>query len=126
MANPNRARRCKTTGIASLHKLRNDLQLAGASVVWPFETGWVNKAKWLPKHVFVLHAEIYPSIRDPMPDQIKDRGQVRSMWHWARDLDRDDLLWREFYRRVEVEIGSKEDLAAQLTDLGCSPTMTNQ
>jgi hypothetical protein len=109
--------------------LRNDPQLAGASVVWPFETGSANKAKWLPKHVFILHAEIYPSVRDPMPDQIKDRGQVRSMWHWARDLDRDDLLWREFCRPIEIETGSKEDLAIQLTEgwiLGCSPTITNQ
>jgi hypothetical protein len=31
------------TGIASLHKLRNDPQLAGASAVWPFETGWATK-----------------------------------------------------------------------------------
>ena len=64
-----------------------------------------------------------------MPDQIKDRGQVRSMWHWARDLDHDDVLCREYCRPIEVETGSKEDLAAQLTEgwiLGCSPTVTNQ
>jgi hypothetical protein len=64
-----------------------------------------------------------------MADEIKDRGQVRAMWHWARDLDRDNLLWREFCRPIEVETGSKEDLAIQPTEgwiLGCSPTVTNQ
>jgi precorrin-8X/cobalt-precorrin-8 methylmutase len=117
------------TGIARLHRLRNDPKLVGVSAVWPFETGWATKAKWLPAHVLVLHAEIYPSLRDPLPDEIKDRGQVRAMWQWARDLDRDDLLWREFCRPIEVETGSKEDLAIPLTEgwiLGCSPTATNQ
>ena len=117
------------TGIARLHQLRNDSKLRAVSAVWPFETGWATKAKWLPNHVLILHAEIYPSIREPMPDEIKDRGQVRAMWQWARDLDREDLLWREFCRPIEVETGSKEDLAIQLTEgwiLGCSPTITNQ
>ena len=65
----------------------------------------------------------YPSVIDPPPDEIKDRGQVRAMWQWARDLDRDNLLWREFCRPIEIEMGSKEDLAIQLTEgwiLGCS------
>jgi hypothetical protein len=117
------------TGIARLHQLRNDPELVAVSAVWPFETGWASKAHWLPKHVLLLHAEIYPSVRDPLPDAIKDRGQVRAMWHWARDLDCDHLLWREFCRPIEVETGSKEDLAIQLTEgwiLGCSPTVTNQ
>ena len=93
------------------------------------DTGWATKAKWLPAHVLVLHAEIYPSVRDPLPDEIKDRGQVRAMWQWARDLDCDNLLRREFCRPIEVETGSKEDLAIQVTEgwiLGCSPTVTNQ
>jgi hypothetical protein len=117
------------TGIVRLHQLRNDPKFAATSAVWPFETGWATKAKWLPKHVSVLHAEIYPSVRDPMPDEIKDRGQVRAMWQWACDLDCADLLWREFCRPIEVETGSKEDLAIQLTEgwiLGASPTVTNQ
>jgi hypothetical protein len=74
------------TGIARLHRLRNDPKLAGVSAVWPFETGWAAKAKWLPAHILVLHAEIYPSVRDPLPDKIKDRRQVRAMWQWARIL----------------------------------------
>jgi hypothetical protein len=66
--------------------------------------------------------------QDPLPDEIKDRGQVRAMWQWG-DLDCDNLLWREFCRPIEVETGSKEDLAIQLTEgwiLGCSPTATIQ
>jgi precorrin-8X/cobalt-precorrin-8 methylmutase len=117
------------TGIARLHQLRNDLKLASVSAVWPFETGWATRAKWLPKHVSIVHAEIYPSVWDSLPDEIKDRGQVRAMWHWARDLDRDNLLWCEFCRPIEVESGSKEDLAIQLTEgwiLGCSPTVRTQ
>jgi len=51
-----------------------------------------------------------------MADKITDRGQVRAMWQWARDLDRDNLLWREFCRPIEVETGSKEDLAIQLAE----------
>jgi len=96
------------TGIARLYRLRNDRKFAAVSAIWPFETGWAAKAKWLPAHVLVLHAEI---------------------WQWARDLDRDDLLWREFCRPIEVETGSKEDLAIQLTEgwiLGCSRTVINQ
>jgi hypothetical protein len=117
------------TGIARLHQLRNDAKFSAVSAVWPFETGWATKAKWLPKHVSILHAEIYPSVRNPMPDEIKDRGQVRAMWQWARDLDCDNLLWREFCRPIEIETGSKEDIAIQLTEgwiLGCSPTSTTQ
>jgi hypothetical protein len=93
------------TGIARLHRLRNNPKLAGVSAVWPFETGWAAKAKWLQAHVLVLYAEIYPGVRDPLPDEIKDRGQVRAMWQWACDLDRDNLLWREFCRPIEVETG---------------------
>jgi precorrin-8X/cobalt-precorrin-8 methylmutase len=117
------------TGIARLHRLRNDPKLVAVSAVWPFETGWATKAKWLPQHVSILHAEIYPSVRDPLPDEIKDRGQVRAMWRWARDLDRENLLWCEFCRPIEIETGSKEDLAIQLTEgwiLGSSPTVRTQ
>jgi precorrin-8X/cobalt-precorrin-8 methylmutase len=117
------------TGIARLQQLRNDPKFAAVSAVWPFETGWASKANWLPMHILVLHAEIYPSVRDPLPDEIKDRGQVRAMWQWARDLDCDDLLWREFCRPIEVETGSKEDLAIQLTEgwiLGASTTVIEQ
>ena len=117
------------TGIARLHQLRDDPKLAAVSAVWPFETGWASRAKWLPNHVSILHAEIYASVRDPLPDEIKDRGQVRAMWQWARDLDRENLLWCEFCRPIEVETGSKEDLAIQFTEgwiVGASPTARPQ
>jgi hypothetical protein len=104
------------TGIARLHRLRNDPKLAGVSAVWPFETGWAARAKWLPAHILVLHAEIYPSVIDPLPDGIKDRGQVRAMWHWARDLDCDNLLWREFCRPIEVAL--KEEKGDHWTGSG--------
>jgi precorrin-8X/cobalt-precorrin-8 methylmutase len=117
------------TGIARLHQLRNDTKLAAVSAVWPFETGWATKANWLPRHVSILHTEIYPSIRAPLLDEIRDRGQVRAMWEWVRDLDQQNLLWREFCRPVGIEAGSKEDLAIQLTEgwiLGASSTVINQ
>ena len=101
-------------------------RFATRSAIWPFETGWATKAKWLPDHVSILHAEIYPSIREPSADLIKDRGQVRSMWEWARDLDRQELLWVEFARPTEIDPGSPEDIAIQLTEgwiLGSSPTV---
>jgi hypothetical protein len=37
-----------------------------------------------------------PERQRPAARRHKGRGQVRAMWQWARDLDRDDLLWREF------------------------------
>jgi hypothetical protein len=49
-----------------------------------------------------------------MPDEIKDRGQVRAMWQWARELDCDNLLWREFCRPIEVETGVSADFDADV------------
>ena len=117
------------TGIPRLYKLRNDPEFASRSAVWPFETGWATKADWLPNNISILHAEIYPSVRDAKPDTIKDRGQVHSMWEWARDLDRQNQLWFEFARPVDIDPGSKEDIAIQLTEgwiLGASPTSSLQ
>ena len=51
------------TGIARLYQLRNDPELAPVSAVWPFETGWATKAKWLPNNVSILHAEIRDGIK---------------------------------------------------------------
>jgi hypothetical protein len=117
------------TGIPRLYQLRNEPKLAPRSTVWPFETGWAIKASWLPNHISIVHAEIYPSVREPKPDPIKDRGQVHAAWEWARDLDRQDQLWYEFARPAYIEPGSKEDIAAQLTEgwiLGSSPTIRHQ
>ena len=77
----------------------------------------------------ILLAEIYPSGREPSADLIKDRGQVRSMWEWARDLDRQERLWFEFARPTEIDPGPPEDIAIQLTEgwiLGSSSTVRHQ
>ena len=71
------------TGIPRIERLRFDPEFARCSVVLPFETGWAQSDGWLSSHIRVVHAEIYPSVRAALPDAIKDRGQVRAMWHWA-------------------------------------------
>ena len=117
------------TGIPRLHELRFAPEFAPRSAVWPFETGWATKANWLGQGVSIVHAEIYPSVREPLADAIKDRGQVRSMWEWTCELDRQDLFWFEFARPVKIDPGSPEDIAIQLAEgwiLGCSPTARHQ
>ena len=57
----------------------------------------------------IIHAEIYPSVRAPLTDTIKDRGQVRAMWHWARDLDARNSLINEFAIPPGIANGSAED-----------------
>jgi precorrin-8X/cobalt-precorrin-8 methylmutase len=117
------------TGIPRLYELRFAPELSLRSVVWPFETGWATKAAWLGQGTSIVHAEIYPSVTTPLEDPIKDRGQVRAMWDWARNLDLQDLLWFEFARPLDIDPGSPEDIAVQLTEgwiLGCSPTVRPQ
>ena len=72
------------TGIPRLESLRSDPEFAPCSAVWPFETGWApTNSAWLGPEVRIVYAEIYPSVRAPLSDPIKDRGQVRAMWHWG-------------------------------------------
>ena len=98
------------TGIPRLHAIRFDSQFARCSAVWPFETGWAPRTgRWLHPTVRILNAEIYPSVRPPLTDTIKDCGQVRAMWHWARDLDRKNLLKKEFAMPRAIASGSAED-----------------
>jgi hypothetical protein len=114
------------TGIPRLYELRFAPELSRRSVVCPFETGWATKAAWLGQGTSIVHAEIYPSVTTPLEDPIKDRGQVRAMWGWARNLDLQDLLWLEFARPLDIDPGSPEDIAVQSTEgwiLGCSPTV---
>jgi hypothetical protein len=59
---------------------------------------------------------MYPSVREPLADTIKDRGQVHSMWEWACALDRENLLWFEFSRPVEIDPGTPQDIAVQPTE----------
>ena len=95
---------------------RSCLPAYSSASTGPFETGWAGEASWLRNHISIVHAEFYPSVREPKPDPIKDRGQVHAMWEWARDLDRQDQLWYEFARPVDIDPGSKEDIAVQLTE----------
>jgi len=98
------------TGIPRLHALRTDPLLAKISAIWPFETGWATKGSWLDPCVRVVHAEIYPSVKKPLKDSIKDRGQVHSMWRWARDLDRRGRLWKKFSIPNGIQAGSSDDI----------------
>jgi precorrin-8X/cobalt-precorrin-8 methylmutase len=111
------------TGIPRLESIRFDPQFACCSAVWPFETGWAPaKGSWLGADLRVLHAEIYPSVRAPLSDNIKDRGQVRAMWHWARDLDAKNLLTREFAIPTGIARGSRDDVVIRNEEgwiLGC-------
>jgi precorrin-8X/cobalt-precorrin-8 methylmutase len=112
------------TGVPRLQNIRFDSKFANCSAVWPFETGWAPKSgSWLDPAVRILHAEIYPSVRAPLTDTIKDRGQVRAMWHWARDLDRMNQLAKEFAIPSGIKSGSAEDHLIRSEEgwiLGCS------
>lgn len=111
------------TGIPRLDSIRFDSQFARCSAIWPFETGWASQTgTWLDPAVRIVHAEIYPSVRAPLSDSIKDRGQVRAMWHWARDLDAKNLLMNEFAIPAGIAIGSADDLTIRNEEgwiLGC-------
>jgi hypothetical protein len=94
--------------------------------VWPFETGWASTTEsWLDTGLRVLHAEIYPTLREKsVTDTVKDRGQVRAMWHWARDLDAKNFLIREFAIPTEITSGSHDDTVIRSEEgwiLGCPP-----
>jgi precorrin-8X/cobalt-precorrin-8 methylmutase len=112
------------TGIPRLESIRFDPQFTRCSAVWPFETGWAPQTGlWLDSDLRVLHAEIYPSVRAPLPDPIKDRGQVRAMWHWTRDLDAKNLLIKEFEIPPGIASGSQEEAVIRREEgwiLGCS------
>jgi precorrin-8X/cobalt-precorrin-8 methylmutase len=112
------------TGIPRLHSIRFDPQFARCSAVWPFETGWAPATgSWLDPELRVLQAEIYPSLqRESLTDTIKDRGQVRAMWHWARDLDRKNLLVKEFAIPPGITGRSHDDIVIRSEEgwiLGC-------
>jgi hypothetical protein len=113
------------TGIPRLASIRFDPEFAACSAVWPFETGWAPvTGSWLAPELRVVHAEIYPSVRAPLSDTIKDRGQVRAIWHWARDLDAKNLLVKEFAIPSGITKGSEEDLVIRREEgwiLGCPP-----
>jgi precorrin-8X/cobalt-precorrin-8 methylmutase len=103
-------------GIPRLHQLRYADSLRDASMVWPFETGWASPSgDWLPEATRIVHAEIYPSVIDPLEGtvrdrgQVKDRGQVRAMWTWARDTDRAGQLQARFAIPTGIQSSSADD-----------------
>lgn len=96
------------TGIPRVRSLRDHPSLRAVSKVWPFETGWASDKAWL-QGVRILHAEIYPSVREPFEDVIKDRGQVRAMWEWARSQDRAENLLQSFQIPTAIAEGSEEE-----------------
>jgi hypothetical protein len=97
------------TGIPTLHKLRFDEELAKASTVWPFETGWApTEGIWEVDKARIFHAEIYPSVRAPLKDAINDRGQVRAMWQWARDQDRAGQLQAFFAKPANMSAETEQ------------------
>jgi hypothetical protein len=71
----------------------------------------------------IIHAEIYPSVRAPLTDTIKDRDQVRAMWHWARDLDTRNLPVSELTIPLGIESGTAQNHIIRREEgwiLGCS------
>jgi len=113
------------TGIPRLESIRFAPTFARCSAIWPFETGWAPvTGAWLATDLRVLHAEIYPSVRLPLSDGIKDRGQVRAMWHWARDLDAKDRLASAFSLPPSITSGTSDEVAVRTEEgwiLGCPP-----
>ncbi len=85
------------TGIPRVHSLRFDPALAGASTVWPFETGFTSAFE-----AQVVHAEIWPGVVEDLVAQrteaIRDEAQVLAMCDWARGLDRRGELGTLFER----------------------------
>ena len=51
-----------------------------------------------------------------MEDTILDRGQVRAMWTWARDLDKNGQLWEQFSIPDGIQDGSNDDLIIRLEE----------
>lgn len=101
------------TGIPRLQQLLMSAEIAnhGACRVWPFDTGWAQETlPWPQNDVRMVIAEIYPSVHDPLDDTVLDRGQVRAMWHWARDLDAEDQLIHRF-QRPEILTNENEAIA---------------
>ncbi len=75
-------------GIPYLNSLRFHQELANISRVWPFETGFA-LAPRAQRDWTILHAEIYPSIRNWAQNsgECKDRAQVRGLAEYFAQED---------------------------------------
>lgn len=78
------------TGIPRLYSLYMDKDLNPSSIVWPFDTGLCYLSKERLNDKSIIHAEIYPSIIDVMPngDDPKDKAQVRELALYFTELDK--------------------------------------
>jgi precorrin-8X/cobalt-precorrin-8 methylmutase len=66
-------------GIPRVASLRDDPQLAPASAVWPFESGFV-----VPEAT-IVHVEIWPRLAPPAAHPVRDAAQVAGVVeHWRR------------------------------------------
>jgi len=76
------------TGIPRLTALRDHLDLAPHSRVWPFETGF-SRQPTDAKHCLLVHAEIWPGAIpiDWSLHPVKDAAQVLSLAHHFASLD---------------------------------------
>lgn len=75
-------------GIPRVHSLRNSRDLAGVSVVWPFETGFTRDPTGGGRPA-IVHAEIWPGVAS-LPDlggRVKDDVQVETLARHFASLD---------------------------------------
>lgn len=81
-------------GIPCLARLRCDSRLARASRVWPFETGLEKPPGREKRNWSILHAEIFPGIIRPAPQEgeTRDAAQVRTLAHHFARLDKEGNL----------------------------------
>ncbi len=81
-------------GLSAISRLLTDPALASRSLVWPFETDWDARLAG------IVHAEIWPSLRDfsAQPHPIRDARQVAALRDWACEEDARGRLRRHFAR----------------------------
>lgn len=109
------------TGIPRLRSLRDDPALAGASAVWPFETGFTSA---FGRGARIVHAETWPGLVERevalRSEPIRDEAQVLALCAWARRLDARGELAPLFERPPDL---GGADLRAVLEEegwvLGC-------
>ncbi|HTV44803.1 MAG TPA: hypothetical protein VMF05_05765 [Stellaceae bacterium] len=99
------------TGIPVVRALRDDRRWNCKAQVWPFETGLCTPAATAQ----IVIAEIYPSLWavSPLPDEPKDRAQVRTVARFLAERDEtgelaalfagDPLLTPAERQRIETE-----------------------
>lgn len=86
------------TGLPYLFKLISDPVLRKVSRVWPFETGLTTLTRKILTGIYIVHAEIYPSLVTVSAGDhdIKDRLQVNALAQYIAELDHQGLLGRLF------------------------------